>query len=277
MDDYRLIRIEELEVFAHHGVFDFETEKGQNFYINSELMLTNTRESILSDDLNASVNYAEVCEFFTEYMKNNTCKLLERIAEQLCTELLNRYDLVESVILEIRKPEAPIGLPFGSVSVERKMSRHTAYLSLGSNMGDKKAFLDMAIDELSKENHTKLVKASNMLVTKAYGYTDQDDFLNMAAKIETYLSPSELLDFVHTIEQKADRKREIHWGPRTLDIDIVFYDRLVMDSDDLIIPHVDMQNREFVLKPMSEIAPNMRHPLISKTVTQMLDELKEHA
>ena len=277
MDDYRLIRIEELEVFAHHGVFDFETEKGQNFYINSEIMLTNTRESILSDDLNASVNYAEVCEFFTEYMKNNTCKLLERIAEQLCTELLNRYDLVESVIIEIRKPEAPIGLPFGSVSVERKMSRHTAYLSLGSNMGDKKAFLDMAIDELSKENHTKLVKASNMLVTKAYGYTDQDDFLNMAAKIETYLSPSELLDFVHTIEQKADRKREIHWGPRTLDIDIVFYDRLVMDSDDLIIPHVDMQNREFVLKPMSEIAPNMRHPLISKTVTQMLDELKEHA
>ena len=102
---------------------------------------------------------------------------------------------------------------------------------------------------------------------------DQDKFLNGAATIETLLSPEDLLAFLHRIEEKADRKREIHWGPRTLDLDIIFYDDLVYDSENLMIPHVDMENRYFVLKPLSELAPNFRHPITHKTVAQMLAEL----
>ena len=87
------------------------------------------------------------------------------------------------------------------------------------------------------------------------------------------LNQEELLELLHRIEAEADRKRLIVWGPRTLDMDIVFFDKLVYESEDLIIPHVDMQNRLFVLEPLSELCPNYRHPILGKTVTQLRDEL----
>lgn len=273
--DYRLIRIRELKVFANHGVFEQETEEGQNFYINAELVLEDDEQDVLSDELDATVNYAEVCEFITEYMKENTCKLIERIAELLCMELLRRYNLITEVTLEIRKPEAPIGLPFESVSVERHMAWHTAYLSMGSNVGDKNAFLDGAVEALSNDRHTQVITESDRIITKPYGPVEQDDFINGAVMIRTMLSPKMLLDFLHEIEAAADRKREIHWGPRTLDLDIVFYDDIVMSEEILTIPHPDMHNRYFVLKPLSELAGFYRHPVFGQTVNELLSELGE--
>ena len=84
------------------------------------------------------------------------------------------------------------------------------------------------------------------------------------------LNPVELLDALHKIEAAAGRERLIHWGPRTLDLDIIFYDKLVYEDEQLIIPHVDMQNRYFVLKPLAELIPNYRHPVFGKTVSEML-------
>lgn len=273
--DYRVIKIRELKVFANHGVYEEETANGQDFYINADLKLYADEQDVLSDELDETVNYAEVCVFLTDYMKNNTCKLLERICELLCREILNRYKLVEAVRLEIRKPNAPIGLPLESVSVERFMSWHKAYLSLGSNMGEKQRYIDDAIKALGGEIHTQVVAVSDMLVTKPYGPVEQDDFINCAVELKTMLSPEALLLFLHGIEQAADRKREIHWGPRTLDLDIVFYDYEMISTKDLIIPHADMQNRYFVLKPMSQIAGYYRHPVLGKTVDQLLKELPD--
>ncbi len=118
---------------------------------------------------------------------------------------------------------------------------------------------------------------SELLVTKPYGGVEQEDFLNGCLELETLLTPQELLEELHRIEQEAGRERKIHWGPRTLDLDILFYDKELIETEDLIIPHVDLENRYFVLKPLAEIAPNFRHPILKKTVTQMLEAVKEEA
>jgi dihydroneopterin aldolase/2-amino-4-hydroxy-6-hydroxymethyldihydropteridine diphosphokinase len=114
-----------------------------------------------------------------------------------------------------------------------------------------------------------------MITTKPYGPVEQEDFLNGCLVLETMLNQEELLELLHRIEAEAGRKRLIVWGPRTLDLDIVFFDKLVYESEDLIIPHVDMQNRLFVLQPLAELCPNYRHPILGKTVTQLRNELHE--
>ena len=103
---------------------------------------------------------------------------------------------------------------------------------------------------------------------------EQDNFLNGVIEIETLLEPEELLDVLHEIENNAGRERLLRWGPRTLDLDILFFDKLIYESDTLVIPHPDIQNRSFVLQPLSTMAPNYRHPVLGTTVRQELDELE---
>lgn len=272
MQNYDEIRIRELQIFAHHGVFDFETQNGQNFYVNATLY-TDTKKAGRTDELSDSTNYGEVCQFLTEFLTEHTYKLLEAAAEQAVTELLRRFPLLRGVELELRKPEAPIPLPFESVSVCIRRFWHKAYVALGSNMGDKKKYLNDALEELQKHADIRLIKNAAYIETEPYGGVEQDSFLNGMCCIETLLSPEELLGELHRIEQLAERKREIHWGPRTLDLDIIYYDNVVMETEDLIIPHIDMENRIFVLEPLCEIAPYLRHPVNGLTTKQMLRRL----
>jgi dihydroneopterin aldolase/2-amino-4-hydroxy-6-hydroxymethyldihydropteridine diphosphokinase len=267
------IIIEELNVYAHHGVYSEEREKGQNFYVNA-VLTQDTYMAGVTDDLEKSTNYAEVCQYITEWMQSHTFNLLEAVAEQLACDILHSFELVKAVELEIRKPEAPINLPFKSVSVRIKRGWHTAYIAVGSNMGAKEVYIGEALSLLGAEKHTEILKTSNIINTKPYGGVEQDDFLNGVIKIRTLLPPDRLLDFLHEIEQKEGRERILHWGPRTLDLDIIFYDRIIYDDDNLVIPHIDMENREFVLKPMCELAPNYRHPVLNLTMRQLLDRLE---
>ena len=273
MPNYDEIRIEELEIFAHHGVYDFETENGQTFYVNA-ILYTDTYKAGKTDELADSTNYGEVCAFITEFLTAHTYKLLEAAAENVAEAILLTFSLVKGISFEIRKPEAPIPLPFGSVSVKIERFWHTAYIALGSNMGEKEKYLDMALEQFKQNPKMKLLKTAAYIETEPYGGVEQDVFVNSICKVETMYSPYDLLDELHRIEQLAQRKREIHWGPRTLDLDIIYYDDLVMAEDDLIIPHADMENRTFVLEPLCEIAPYLRHPVTGLATKQMLDKLR---
>ena len=268
------IFIEELKIFAHHGVFEHENINGQNFFINAVLYV-DTEKAGMTDDLGCSVDYSKVCEVLERVMTDNTFKLIETAAQTAAETVLREFPLVNAVDIEVRKPEAPIDMDFGSVSVKIHRGWHRALLSLGSNMGDSRGYVVNAAEQLEKSPYIRNVRRSELIVTKPYGYTEQADFINGAVLCETMLSPHGLLELTQSIENAADRKREIHWGPRTLDVDIVFYDDEIISAPDLIVPHPDMQNRGFVLRPAVEIAPYYRHPIIGLTVSQLLDRLDE--
>ena len=266
------ITIKDLEVFAKHGVFPEENALGQKFIISATLY-TDTRKAGRTDELSYSIHYGEVSHLIKKIAEENTWKLLEKVAEELARSILLQYPLTKRADITIKKPWAPIGLPLDTVSVEISRAWHTAYIALGSNMGDKKAYLDQAAAMLQENPDCEVIRVSRYLTTKPYGGVEQDDFLNGALELHTLLSPEELLDLLHEIEQKAHRERLVHWGPRTLDLDILLYDDLVLDTPDLHIPHAEMHLRDFVLIPMAEIAPWKRHPLTGLTVEQMRNNL----
>ena len=266
------IKIANLKVFAHHGVFPEETRDGQDFYVNAKLFL-DCRKAGKTDNLSDSLNYGEVSHFITDFLQDHTYKLIESVAEQLAEAMLLSMPVLKGVEIELCKPHAPIGLPFENVSVTMKRQWHEVYLAVGSNLGDKNAYIGNGIDELRRIKEIKEVRVSELLVTKPYGGVEQDDFVNGAIALKTLLSPQELLKKLHEIEQHANRERIIHWGPRTLDLDILFYDQEIIDMPDLHIPHIDLHNRDFVLVPINQIAPYLRHPVLNQTISQLLDSL----
>lgn len=268
------IRIEGLEVYARHGVYPEETKNGQYFYVNAILCI-NIRQAGREDNLERTINYGTVCHFITDWMQENTCLLLEAVAERLSQALLLEYDALADLELEIQKPHAPIRLPFGNVSVKVRRGWHRAYIAVGSNLGNRKTHILSGIQALKVHPLIKLKKVSKMIVTEPYGGVEQEDFLNGALEIETLLEPEELLEVLHQVEDAEGRKRTLRWGPRTLDLDILFYDRICYESENLVIPHVDLENRVFVLKPMSEIASYFRHPINHKTMMGLLKELEQ--
>ena len=267
------IRIENLEVYAYHGVYEEENRMGQPFFINM-VLYSSLREAGKTDALEKSTNYGEVCHFVNDWMKAHTVKLIETVAEELAKGILHKFPLIESLDIEVRKPEAPVGLPFDCVSVKLHRGWHTAYVAIGSNLGDKENYMEVGINALKEAEDVRVIKVADVIATNPYGVEEQPDFLNSVIEIQTLLSPQELLDTLHKIENQAGRERTLRWGPRTLDLDIIFYDDLVMETETLIIPHVDMENREFVLEPMVQLAPWKRHPILHRTMEQLLQALQ---
>ena len=133
------------------------------------------------------------------------------------------------------------------------MRYHKVYLSIGSNIGNKKINIIKSIIELSKLNDTIIRKISRLYITKPVGYIEQEDFINCAVEVSTKLKPYELLKSVNMIEEKLKRKRIVHWGPRVIDIDIIFYDNLSIKRNDLILPHKEQKKRSFVNIPLHDL------------------------
>ena len=268
------IQVKGLKVFAHHGVYPEESAQGQDFLVDVCLH-TDTRPAGKEDDLEQSVDYGELSLFIDRYMKMNTYKLLESVTENLAREILLRYQKAVSVGISVSKPYAPIPLPFENVSVSIERSWHEAYIGFGSNVGDKEEYIRKGLETLENESDIFILRTSAMIETEFYGRDEMEPVLNGVVKIKTLLTPYELLDVCNRIEAEAKRDRTVHWGPRTLDLDILFYDKLILEDEELTIPHIDMKNRDFVLKPMAEIAPGLVHPVYRKTITDLLKELEE--
>ena len=147
-------------------------------------------------------------------------------------------------------------------------SIHTAYVALGSNLGDKEANLRRAL-ELLEERGVEVVKTSSFICTEPYGVTDQPQFLNGVCEVRTSLEPLELLHTLLDIEQEMGRVRLRHWGERNIDLDLLLYEDVVLDTEELKLPHPDMQNRDFVLLPLAEIAPELVHPILQKSIEEL--------
>lgn len=151
---------------------------------------------------------------------------------------------------------------------------HSVYLALGSNIEPREHYLKETIRLLNEEG-VQVGLVSSIYETEPVGYTDQPEFLNMVVEAKTKLSPVELLQTCQRIEKQLGRKREIRWGPRTVDIDILLYNNEVIESEELTIPHPRMHERGFVLVPLHEIAASRKHPMKQKSVSILLEQLPQ--
>lgn len=149
-----------------------------------------------------------------------------------------------------------------------------AYVALGSNLGDKKKNLQSALMLLMQQG-VEVLQVSGYFVTEPYGVTDQPQFLNAVCRVRTNLEPVALLRTLLATELAMGRVRLRHWGERNIDLDLLLYENVVMQTPELTLPHPDMQNRDFVLLPLLDIAPELVHPLLHKTVREMAAELNK--
>lgn len=148
----------------------------------------------------------------------------------------------------------------------------TAYIALGSNLGDREENLRTALKHLEAKG-VRVVKVSTFIETEPYGVTDQPGFINAVCQVATELPPLELLRLLLSIEQEMGRVRLRRWGERNIDLDLLLYEDAVLESEELTLPHPDMHNRGFVLLPLAELAPEVVHPKLKKTIQELKDEL----
>lgn len=265
------LRIKDLTIFGKHGVFEEEKNLGQKFVLDLNIYYNMTKAA-RENDLEASIHYGVLAEELTEEFRRESYDLIEEACLKLVEFIFHKYKMVERVDLELKKPWAPVHLPLDTVSVEISRTKRRYYLSLGSNIGNKEEYMSRAIEELSK--HFEIIRQSKDYVTKAWGKTDQDDFLNKVVVVESFEEPIDFLNITQKIELGLGRERHEKWGPRTIDIDILFIDDEIIYNDRLKVPHPYIEERKFVLEPLNEIEPFLVHPVLKKKVFQLLNEIE---
>ena len=264
--------IKDLVIFGHHGVFQEEKKLGQKFVLDLVIDL-DLGEACETDNLESAINYAQLSHELTAVFQRENYDLIERAAHVLCSYILEHYPAVMQVDLTLKKPWAPVLLELKYPSVRIVRARHIAYIAVGSNLGDKKAHIEQALKLIDQNVHTKILRQSTLIETDPVGYDDQAPFLNGALMVSTTLTPKKLIQWLMTIETDLKRERLVKWGPRTIDLDVIYYDDLVTDDIDIVLPHPRMHERAFVLEPLSEIAPYIVHPLYKKRTVELLADL----
>ena len=243
------------------GALAHEREIAQPLQIDLALDV-DLRDSGVSDELGDTVDYGRVADRVVSVVEESKDILLERLAARVADVVLD-FDLVDAVDVVVTKLRPPIAVDAASTAVHIRRSRagaaavslvpHRAWVALGSNLGDRLGYLRTGVAGLGK-----VVAESQVYETDPVGGPDdQGPYLNMVVEIETTLDPFALLRRCQRIEAEAMRQRIVRWGPRTLDVDIVVYEGVTIDSDDLTVPHPRFAERRFVLTPLAEIAPEL--------------------
>ncbi|MCU1420072.1 MAG: folBK [Mycetocola sp.] len=276
------IRLQGLRVHGRHGVFPAERELGQQFIVDLELVV-GLAAAAASDDVADTVHYGELAQQVAEIVAGEPVYLIERLADRIAQAVLER-PLVEAVTVTVHKPQAPIPLAFGDVSVTVTRAARTAgcadsrsgadlgsdvdvdgrpvqaVLALGSNLGDREGTLRSAVGALRAAPGVHVTAVSPALETAAVTLDgvneDKPAYLNQVVLATTALPPAELLATLLEIEQRHGRVRAERWGDRTLDLDVIAYGDRVVDTPDLQVPHPRAAERAFVLRPWLAVDPD---------------------
>jgi dihydroneopterin aldolase/2-amino-4-hydroxy-6-hydroxymethyldihydropteridine diphosphokinase len=258
------IDINGLTVTTVVGALPHEREIAQPLRIDLSLHV-DLRDAGRTDELGDTVHYGLVTEQVADVVRDNKDVLLERLADRIA-EVVVGFDRVEAVDVSVTKLRPPIGEHIETTAVRitrtaadfeaRPRSSHRAIVALGSNLGDREGFLRLALGELGG-----VVAQSQVFETDPVGGPDeQGAYLNMVVAVDTPLDPFAFLRRCRQVEALAGRERIVHWGPRTLDVDVLFYDDVTVSSPELTIPHPLHAERRFVLAPLAEVAPERCPP-----------------
>jgi dihydroneopterin aldolase/2-amino-4-hydroxy-6-hydroxymethyldihydropteridine diphosphokinase len=256
-----LIRIEGLRLMTVVGVLPHEREAAQPLQVDLALHV-DLHDAGVSDELDDTANYGAVAEAVASTVTAAEDMLLERLAGRIATVALS-FRHVGAVDVRLTKLRPPIPIDVAATAVEIHRTRkllevpddHLAYVALGSNLGDRVGLLRHAVEQLSPD------AVSQVYETAAVGGPDnQGPFLNMVVELRTPLDPFALIRRLQRLEEEAGRTRVVHWGPRTLDCDLILFDDAQISTDALTVPHPRFHERRFVLEPLAELAPHLCPP-----------------
>lgn len=269
------IRLEGLTFEARHGVFEEEQRNGQTFRVDVTLSVM-VDDAIRDDDHEKTVCYAEVTDCIADIMMTRPYRLIETVADRMARALLSRFKKINAVTLRVSKPDAPIAANFENVAVTVTHHRmRPVGFSLGSNQGARAEILHDAMTRLGLEDGVEVTAISPLYETQPWGKTDQPAFVNLCVVGRTRLLPHALLRLCKETERQLGRMPGGRWGPRPIDIDLLFLEDFQVQDHLLTLPHAHLSKRAFVLVPLADIAADVK--ISGKTVRQLLQELPREA